>query len=75
MFNRVLARRVDVTDQSDIDRLREEIAQTFGSLDVLVNNAAIHYDTDQNASDADLQIVQEALDTISSGHGGCAEPS
>jgi len=59
----VLVRQLDVTDQSDIDRLRDEIAKTFGSLHVLVNNAAIHYDTDQNAFDADLQIVQEALDT------------
>lgn len=61
--DRVLVRKLDVTDQSDIDRLRGEIAKTFGSLHVLVNNAAIHYDTDQNAFDANLQIVQEALDT------------
>jgi NAD(P)-dependent dehydrogenase (short-subunit alcohol dehydrogenase family) len=43
--DRVMARRLDVTDQSDIDRLRDEIAEASGSLDVLVNNAAIHYDT------------------------------
>jgi NAD(P)-dependent dehydrogenase (short-subunit alcohol dehydrogenase family) len=59
----VIVRKLDVTDQSDIDRLHDEIAKTFGSLQVLVNNAAIHYDTDQNAFNADLQIVQEALDT------------
>ena len=59
----VMARRLDVTGQSTIDRLRDEIATTFGSLHVLVNNAAIHYDTWENAVDADLRTVQEALDT------------
>jgi len=61
--DRVLARRLDVTEQSAIDRLRDEIATTFGSVHVLVNNAAIHYDTWENAADADLRTVQEALDT------------
>jgi len=61
--DRVLARRLDVTEQSTIDRLRDEIATTFGSVHVLVNNAAIHYDTWENAADADLRTVQEALDT------------
>jgi len=61
--DRVMARRLDVTGQSTIDRLRDEIATTFGSLHVLVNNAAIHYDTWENAVDADLRTVQEALDT------------
>ena len=61
--DRVMARRLDVTEQSTIDRLRDEIATTFGSLHVLVNNAAIHYDTWENAVDADLRTVEEALDT------------
>jgi NAD(P)-dependent dehydrogenase (short-subunit alcohol dehydrogenase family) len=61
--DRVLARRLDVTEQSTIDRLRDEIATTFGSVHVLVNNAAIHYDTWENAVEADLRIVHEALDT------------
>jgi len=61
--DRVMARRLDVTEQSTIDRLRDETATTFGSLHVLVNNAAIHYDTWENAVDADLRTVQEALDT------------
>ena len=61
--DRVMARRLDVTGQSTIDRLRDEIGTTFGSLHVLVNNAAIHYDTWENAVDADLRTVNEALDT------------
>jgi NAD(P)-dependent dehydrogenase (short-subunit alcohol dehydrogenase family) len=34
-----------------------------GRLDVLVNNAAIHYDTWQQALGADLDVVREALET------------
>lgn len=35
----------------------------FGKLDVLINNAAIHYDAWQRAANGDLAVVQEALDT------------
>lgn len=52
-------RRLDVTDQASIDALAGE----FDRLDVLVNNAAIHYDTWQRASTADLDVVHEALET------------
>jgi NAD(P)-dependent dehydrogenase (short-subunit alcohol dehydrogenase family) len=61
--DRILVRELDVTDQSEIDRLRDEIATTFGSLHVLVNNAAINYDTWQNAPDADLELVHETFET------------
>ena len=63
MGDRVLVRRLDVTDQHAIDELRDEIAGSFGSLAVLVNNAAILYDTWQKASTADLDVVREALET------------
>jgi NAD(P)-dependent dehydrogenase (short-subunit alcohol dehydrogenase family) len=56
-------RRLDVIDQGSIDAVADELARTDGHVDVLVNNAAIHYDTWQRASRADLQVVWEALDT------------
>jgi NAD(P)-dependent dehydrogenase (short-subunit alcohol dehydrogenase family) len=59
----VLPRQLDVTDQASIDRLTEEIRATYGYLDVLVNNAAILYDTWQSAVDADLDVVREAMET------------
>jgi NAD(P)-dependent dehydrogenase (short-subunit alcohol dehydrogenase family) len=40
-----------------------EIARRHTRIDVLVNNAAVHYDSWQSAADADLDIVQEALET------------
>jgi NAD(P)-dependent dehydrogenase (short-subunit alcohol dehydrogenase family) len=54
----VLPRMLDVTDPVSIATLAGELER----LDVLVNNAGIHYDTWQRASTADLDVVQEALD-------------
>jgi NAD(P)-dependent dehydrogenase (short-subunit alcohol dehydrogenase family) len=59
---RVLARRLDVTDPASIQRVAADLDRRYGRLDVLVNNAAIHYDTWQQASTADLRVVREALE-------------
>jgi NAD(P)-dependent dehydrogenase (short-subunit alcohol dehydrogenase family) len=59
----VLPRHLDVTDPATLERLAAELAERHGRLDVLVNNAAIHYDTWQHAAAADLAVVREALDT------------
>jgi len=61
--DRVLVRRLDVTDASSIDALRDELEENFGAVNAVVNNAAVLYDTWQKASDADLDVVREALDT------------
>ena len=54
---------LDVSDQSHMGRIAHQIEQRFGRLDVLVNNAAILYDTWQNAVNADLNVVNQALAT------------
>jgi NAD(P)-dependent dehydrogenase (short-subunit alcohol dehydrogenase family) len=59
---RVLARRLDVTDPASIEEVAADLEHRYGRLDVQVNNAAIHYDTWQQASTADLQVVREALE-------------
>jgi NAD(P)-dependent dehydrogenase (short-subunit alcohol dehydrogenase family) len=56
-------RTLDVTDQASVAALASSLEHDFGHVDVLVNNAAIHYDTWQRASNADLTVVAEALDT------------
>jgi NAD(P)-dependent dehydrogenase (short-subunit alcohol dehydrogenase family) len=58
----VLPRRLDVTAPGDLERVAAELAADHGRLDVLVNNAAIHYDTWQRAVTADLGVVREALE-------------
>jgi NAD(P)-dependent dehydrogenase (short-subunit alcohol dehydrogenase family) len=59
----VSAARLDVTEQEGIDALRRRVEERFGRLDVLVNNAAILYDTWQSAAGADLGTVREAFET------------
>ena len=59
----VIARRLDVTDPATIADAADWTAEHAGRADVLINNAAIHYDTWQRAQDADLDVVREALDT------------
>jgi NAD(P)-dependent dehydrogenase (short-subunit alcohol dehydrogenase family) len=59
---RVLARRLEVTDPASIAQVAADLDRRYGRLDVLVNNAAIHYDTWQRATTADLQVVREALE-------------
>jgi NAD(P)-dependent dehydrogenase (short-subunit alcohol dehydrogenase family) len=60
---KVVAAQLDVTDQESVAALRRRVEEQFGKLDVLVNNAAILYDTWQRAADADLGVVREALET------------
>lgn len=55
--------RLDVTSEDDAVRVAGEVAGRFGRLDVLVNNAAITYDTWQRASTADLDVVRRAAET------------
>jgi NAD(P)-dependent dehydrogenase (short-subunit alcohol dehydrogenase family) len=59
----ILPHQLDVTDKASIEQLRAQVESAFGRLDVLVNNAAILYDTWQQALNADLEIVREALET------------
>jgi NAD(P)-dependent dehydrogenase (short-subunit alcohol dehydrogenase family) len=51
--------QLDVTDPDSVERF----AAAVGEVDVLVNNAAIHYDTWERARSADLDVVREALET------------
>lgn len=55
--------RLDVGDDGSVDRCLGTVEERHGRLDVLVNNAAIHYDTWQRGVDADLTVVHEVLET------------
>jgi len=59
----VVSYQLDVSNQNSIYNIAKEVEQRFGRLDVLVNNAAIHYDTWQKAINADFEVVNEALTT------------
>jgi NAD(P)-dependent dehydrogenase (short-subunit alcohol dehydrogenase family) len=55
--------RLDVTDPVSAAEAAETVREEHGGLDVLVNNAAITYDTWQRAATADLAVVREAMET------------
>jgi NAD(P)-dependent dehydrogenase (short-subunit alcohol dehydrogenase family) len=59
----VRARQLDVAEEESVARFASGMADEHPRLDVLVNNAAILYDTWQHARDADLAVVHEALET------------
>jgi NAD(P)-dependent dehydrogenase (short-subunit alcohol dehydrogenase family) len=54
---------LDVTDRQSVEAARLFVEERFGRLDVLVNNAAILYDSWQRAVTADLETVREAFET------------
>src|SRR5262245_44732680 len=54
---------LDVADAGAPARAAAGVGEHWGALDVLVNNAAVHYDTGQGAVDADWTIVDEAFRT------------
>jgi NAD(P)-dependent dehydrogenase (short-subunit alcohol dehydrogenase family) len=60
---KVLPVRLDVTAQESIDALRRWVEERYDKLDVLVNNAAVLYDSWQRAVGADLKVVREAFET------------
>ncbi len=60
---RVHAVQLDVGDATSVSAMGTWVRDQFGRTDVLVNNAAIYYDTWQEAQSADLRVVREALET------------
>ena len=55
--------RLDVTDRESAALAAATVQDRYGKLDVLVNNAAITYDSWQRAITADLDVVRRAAET------------
>ena len=61
--NNVYYHHLDVNLDSDREKLFYFIDDTFGMLDVLINNAGIHYDTGNDVTIPDWNVVEEATST------------
>ena len=59
----VIAYQLDVSDSASVRAMSRWLTSTLGRCDVLVNNAAVDYDTDARAVTADLQRVRQAMET------------
>jgi 3-oxoacyl-[acyl-carrier protein] reductase len=57
---RAMAVRADVTDQAQMVEVARQVAERFGGIDVLVNNAAIYYDLDM--TNQSLEYGRKVLD-------------
>ena len=61
-YDNVTAYQRDVTDQLSAEKLANKLQQTYGRLDILINNAGINYDTFQTVLNADLESVHETFE-------------
>jgi NAD(P)-dependent dehydrogenase (short-subunit alcohol dehydrogenase family) len=59
----VTACQLDVASDESVTAAAAWVADRFGRCDVLVNNAAILYDTWARAATADLDVIREAIET------------
>jgi NAD(P)-dependent dehydrogenase (short-subunit alcohol dehydrogenase family) len=53
---------LDVADPEAAPRLAAAVSARFGRCDALINNAAVHYDDWETATQADFRIVREAFE-------------
>ena len=60
---KVVPVRLDVTDPQSVEAAARFVGERFGRLDVLVNNAAVLYDSWQRAETASFDTVREAFET------------
>ena len=61
--SQAMAVALDVTDPASVAAAAEAVRASGWPLDVLVNNAGIDYDYDQDAATADLERVRRIIDT------------
>ena len=54
--------QLDISDKSSIKKIKEFVEHKFGRLDILINNAAINYDTWHSCLNANLEEIEHTLD-------------
>ena len=58
----IVTSQLDVTSAESISNLEKFVIDTFGRLDVLVNNAGVHLDSGKSAMNVDLEIVKNTFE-------------
>ena len=57
---RAIALEVDITSESECESMASEVSAEFGSIDVLINNAALYYD--QDIMDQSIDYMRKVLE-------------
>ena len=63
MANAVVPVVIDVANPDHPARLAHDVNNEYGRIDVLVNNAGVHYDDDETVITADWRVIREAFET------------
>ena len=63
LSNAVVPVEIDVANPDHPSRLVGNVTKEYGRIDVLVNNAGVHYDDDETAVTADWRVIREAFET------------
>lgn len=61
-FSNIDYHQLDISQTQSVETLKEWILTTYGRLDVLINNAAINYDTWQQPLNANLEECKQTVD-------------
>jgi NAD(P)-dependent dehydrogenase (short-subunit alcohol dehydrogenase family) len=59
----VVVRQLDVSDEDSVREAAAWVGESLGGADVVINNAAILYDTSNRGATVDLDVVREGLQT------------
>ena len=63
LADRVAVHQLDITSEASVARLAGWLHRRLGRCDVLVNNAAVLLDDDQDSATTDLDLVRRTLET------------
>ena len=66
-YRNFIVKNADVTDEGDMEKLAEETANKFSSIDILINNAGYGYFV--KAEDVDIQKFKDVMETNVIGMG------
>jgi len=60
--DKIVFRKLDVTDTEEIEGLRDWIVSTYGRLDIMINNAGVYLDEGVSVFDVDEKIMRHTLE-------------
>jgi len=61
-YDKVVYHQLDVNEPESIQRLHDWVADTYSRLDILINNAAINYDSGERATTVNLDDTRQTLE-------------